>query len=532
MANKSTKGNINEVMKQMPHSLEAEQAVLGAIINDNKIAIDVVANIRKEDFYTEVNQIIFEQIKEINKENLPVDIVTLSTRLNKKGLMQKVGGMTMLTQLLDAVPSTANYEYYVNILKNNALLRRVIRSSNEIIQSAYTQEDADNVLAVAESTIYKISEERDSTELKHISEITVDVLKILNERFQATSKDDLGGLRVGFSNLDKMTNGFMAGQLIILAARPGCGKTSFSMNMVANLAKSSPEKVIAVFNLEMGRNELGQRLISNLAQVNSELLTRGEQESMESIWEAASVINDSNVYIDDSAMITAEQIMSKCRRLKAQKGRLDFILVDYLQLMTSSTPELSKQQQVADMSRLMKIMAKEHEVPVLVLSQMSRKIDDRDDKTPMLSDLRESGAIEQDADIVMFLTDGNFEIYNGNETPIRLIMAKHRNGSVGELDFKWDKGTMTFIPAYDVVHISEEQKKQLEEKKELEKAKIKAEELSAKNEGEPEYEGGASNDEYEDVPFDDIMPEPEAPPVQDSFAPSDENDILNSLKEQ
>ncbi len=469
---------VKEAMKVIPHSLEAEEAILGSILSDNEVAIDLVSDLSVDDFYSEIHKEIFEEIKQINRNNLPVDIITLSNDLTKKGKLKKIGGMTKLTQLLEAVPSTANYQYYVTILQRNSLLRKIIRSSNEIIRNAHTQEDADKVLAVAESLIYNISSAKDTSSLVKVSDIMVDVMDAITEKYNTPNKEDIGGLRVGLDNLDQATNGFMPGQLLILAARPGCGKTSFCMNMVANLVKDAPESVIAVFNLEMSSGELVNKLISNIASVNSKSLQRGEIDSkqMSDIWAANAVLNDSELYIDDSASISAEQVLSKCRRLKAQKGRLDFIIVDYLQLMSSSRPELSRQQQVSDMSRLMKIMAKELKVPVLVLSQMNRDIEKSDGENakrkPVLSDLRESGAIEQDADMVMFLTEGEFELFNAAdaEAPITLIIAKHRNGSIGELDYKWNKATTTFTPIFDAIHISKEKAEQnKEDHKELSK---------------------------------------------------------------
>ncbi len=492
---------VKEAMKVIPHSLEAEEAILGSILSDNEVAIDLVSDLSVEDFYSEIHKELFEEIKEINRNNLPVDIITLSNDLTKKGKLKKIGGMTKLTQLLEAVPSTANYQYYVTILQRNSLLRKIIRSCNEIIRNAHTQEDADKVLAVAESLIYNISSAKDTSSLVKVSDIMVDVMDAITEKYNTPNKEDIGGLRVGLDNLDQATNGFLPGQLLILAARPGCGKTSFCMNMVANLVKSTPESVIAVFNLEMSSGELVNKLISNIAAVNSKSLQRGEIDSkqMSDIWAANAVLNDSELYIDDSASISAEQVLSKCRRLKAQKGRLDFIIVDYLQLMSSSRPELSRQQQVSDMSRLMKIMAKELKVPVLVLSQMNRDIEKGDGENakrkPVLSDLRESGAIEQDADMVMFLTEGEFELFNAAdaEAPITLIIAKHRNGSIGELDYKWNKATTTFTPIFDAIHISKEKAEQnKEEHKELSKPAT------------PEYlvESPASMPDYDYAPID------------------------------
>ncbi|MGN0765327.1 MAG: replicative DNA helicase [Christensenellales bacterium] len=518
---KKTKEEIREIMKVVPHNLDAEQAVLGAILSDNEVAIEIVPNLQKEDFYLEAHQEIFEQLTELNKRNVPMDVVSLTEILTKKGKLKKVGGMSMLTQLIDAIPTTANYEYYVGIVKNNSLLRRIIRNCNSIIYHAHSEEDAENVLAVAENLIYNIAQEKDTSELEHIAGITVDVLKELSERYNSPDKEDLGTLRVGLSNLDQITGGFRPGQLIILAARPGCGKTSFCMNIVANIVKSGPEKVLAIFNLEMSKGELVQRLISNIARIDSRTLQRGEQDKnqMDAVWTSTKVLNDSEVYIDDSASITAEQIMSKCRRLKSQKGRIDLVVVDYLQLITSSHPLLSKQQQVADMSRLMKIMAKELKCPVIVLSQMSRDIEKRDDKTPMLADLRESGAIEQDADMVFFLMDGDFDLSNSDATPITLKIAKHRNGTIGDIDFKWEKAMTNFIPVFNAVH---------RPKDSVDKQGKKMEQVNAPNGEEQTYQ-------YDYVPLNEELV---APPIED-FAPVVENnddvtpnvdDIFGNLK--
>ncbi len=262
-----------------------------------------------------------------------------------------------------------------------------------------------------------------------------------------------GGLKVGFKNLDEATNGFLPGQMIVLAARPGCGKTSFVMNMVANLAsKADSEEVVAVFNLEMSAGELVMRLMANIAGVDSRDLANGleNQDSLDKVWVAQDVLQKSNIYIDDTAEITTEQIKSKCRRLKMQRGRLDLVVIDYLQLITPSEAKKSTLESVTKISRDIKIMAKELKVPIVILSQMSRSIEKREkedgsDKDPKLSDLRDSGAIEQDADIVAFLTDGDFGVDAGN-VPIRFMIAKHRSGSIGELYFEWDKSKMRFKP--------------------------------------------------------------------------------------
>lgn len=437
-----------KTIRNYPCSVEAEQAVLGAIISDNDVANRIACNIQEDDFYTSIYKKIFAQIKKLINQNKPVDLVMLASSLEREGVLQEVGGVTTLDELLDSIPSTANIDYYVNILKKNSVLRKVITNCRDIIDTAYKEDDAEKVLAVAEALIYKISENNESSELAHISNATVEVMERIEKAYSESGSQ--GGLKVGFKNLDEATNGFMPGQMIVLAARPGCGKTSFAMNMVTNIASRKDSKeVIAVFDLEMSAVELVFRMMSNVAGIDSRDIQNGleNKEGLDKVWLAQDVLKNSNVYIDDSAMITCEQIMSKCRRLKAQKGRLDFVVIDYLQLISpsSNTASRSKNEQVGEISRFIKLLAKELKVPVLILSQMSRNIDNRDDKTPKLSDLRESGSIEQDADIVAFLTDGEFAVDEG-KTAITLMIAKHRNGSIGELYFEWDKSQMRFKP--------------------------------------------------------------------------------------
>lgn len=437
-----------KTIRNYPCSVEAEQAVLGAIISDNDVANRIACNIQEDDFYTSIYKKIFAQIKKLINQNKPVDLVMLASSLEREGVLQEVGGVTTLDELLDSIPSTANIDYYVNILKKNSVLRKVITNCRDIIDTAYKEDDAEKVLAAAEALIYKISENNESSELAHISNATVEVMERIEKAYSESGSQ--GGLKVGFKNLDEATNGFMPGQMIVLAARPGCGKTSFAMNMVTNIASRKDSKeVIAVFDLEMSAVELVFRMMSNVAGIDSRDIQNGleNKEGLDKVWLAQDVLKNSNVYIDDSAMITCEQIMSKCRRLKAQKGRLDFVVIDYLQLISPSsyTAAKSKNEQVGDISRFIKLLAKELRVPVLILSQMSRNIENRDDKTPKLSDLRESGSIEQDADIVAFLTDGEFAVDDG-KTAITLMIAKHRNGSIGELYFEWDKSQMRFKP--------------------------------------------------------------------------------------
>ncbi|MDE5549673.1 MAG: replicative DNA helicase, partial [Clostridia bacterium] len=353
------------------------------IISDREVAARIVCDIDETDFYANIYKTIFRQIKLLTNQNKPIDIVMLASSLDRDGKLQEIGGVTTLGELIDSIPSTANVDYYVNILKMNSLRRKIIKECGEIITTSYQEEDAEKVLAVAESLIYNISEKKDSTSLQHISHTTVDVMERIEKAYSENGSQS--GLQVGFRNLDEATNGFLPGQMIVLAARPGCGKTSFVMNMVSNIAsKKDSQEVVAVFNLEMSAIELVLRMMSNIAGIDSRDLQKGleNKDGLDKIWIAQEVLKNSNVYIDDSAEITTAQIMSKCRRLKAQKGRLDLVVIDYLQLISPTDSRKSKLEQVSDISRFVKLLAKELKVPVIILSQMSRSIEQRDDKTP------------------------------------------------------------------------------------------------------------------------------------------------------
>ena len=299
-------------MRNVPCSLEAEQAVLGAIISDNEVAVRIVCDIDESDFYASIYRTIFRQIKLLTNQNKPIDIVMLASSLDREGKLQEIGGVTTLDELIDSIPSTANVDYYVNILKMNSLRRKIIKECGDIINTSYKEEDAEKVLAVAESLIYNISEQKDSSSLMHISNTTVEVMERIEKAYSDNGSQ--GGLKVGFRNLDDATNGFMPGQMIVLAARPGCGKTSFVMNMVANIAsKKDSQEVVAVFNLEMSAIELVLRMMSNIAGIDSRDLQKGleNKDGLDKIWVAQEVLKNSNVYIEDSSMITTEQIMYK-----------------------------------------------------------------------------------------------------------------------------------------------------------------------------------------------------------------------------
>lgn len=445
--------------KTMPHSAEAEDAVIGAFLTDNEICLNFNASLRADDFYSKANRTLFECIKELAGRNVPVDIVTVTGKLEKDGTLEEVGGVTRLEELTDTLPSAANCEYYIDIVKRDALMRKIIEASSDTIDNAFSLDDAQRALALAEAAIYEIGVENQRGELVPISEPTLNVVDRLAEVFR--TKKPASGLMTHYRNLDKITNGFLPGQMLVIAARPGCGKTSFAMSMATNIAKYDPDKVIAVFNLEMSAEELVQRMIVSLTGVPSATLVKGEetQEELQRLFEAQDRLSNSKIFIDDTASLTAEEIMSKCRRLKMKQKRLDLIIIDYLQLMGASKDRSgNRQQEVADTSRLVKMMAKELEVPIILLSQMSRDIEKRDDKTPMLSDLRESGAIEQDADMVMFLSDANEgqEIADNSRTNIEMRISKHRNGATGSIYFIFDKSKMRFSVAVNKGYVPKE----------------------------------------------------------------------------
>lgn len=423
---------------EMPHNLEAEQSVLGCLAIDRDIQLDVLSQLSEEDFYSESHGYIFHAMTEINKKNVPVDLVTLLDELEKEGNLEAAGGVAYLTDLTKIMPSTANYRYYVDIVKRDSVLRRLIRSSQAIIRNAAESTDRGESVAFAEKEIFDVSMSLDTSSLVKIDSVVPEVM----DRFNAISKDKdaFQGLKTGFRLFDAMTNGLHETDLVLLAARPAMGKTSFAMNIVENIA-TTQDKVCAVFSLEMGREQLAQRMLCSLAEVNMQKALKGqlEKDEWKRLAEAQNKLNSAKIFIDDSAMITPAEMLSKCRRLKRKYG-LDLVMVDYLQLMSSGSRNKndSRQNEISEISRNMKILAKEIRVPVLALSQLSRAVESRTGHRPQLSDLRESGAIEQDADIVMFIhrPDKYADAKEMAEGKVQanvaeILIEKHRNGPTG-----------------------------------------------------------------------------------------------------
>lgn len=508
--------------KILPNNNEAEQSLLGSILIDDTVATEVLSELKESDFYFVAHKLIYNAMCELQREGKPVDIITLSDKLiksktaDKSGRvsttdnLQKVGGMSYLTELTNIIPSSANYRYYFNIIKKNGMLRTIINASNKISENTYNSDDSDMALAYAEKTIFDISDNQENKDLVHVNDTINKVLKGYEDVL--TNPDSNKGQLSHFKNLDKYTNGYKGGQMIILAARPGCGKTSFAMNIVCNIARKEPEKVVAVFNLEMSISELTQRILLTMASVPHEsVMTGASADEFKRLWQAKKVLETSNVYIDDTANTTPEQIMSKCRRLKQMKKRLDFVVIDYLQLLKAHTSRQSIQQEVTEISRSLKIMAKELDVPVLALSQTSRDLEKREDGDPKMSDLRESGSIEQDADQVYFLIKQKVSESTTDDI-IDLHIVKHRSGACGKISFKWEGSMVKFTPI-----TSEEVRNIKQASKTVDEAIAAANALEAEKKEELKKSGdttdfSANGDDCVDrIDIDDLTPPPDSP---------------------
>ena len=457
-------GHMAKDYKIQPHNLEAEQAVLGCILIDNQAQIDVLALMHESDFYSEAHSQIFKAMNKVYQKSIPVDFVTLTDQLEKDGILEKVGGIDYIMTLTNTVPSAANFKHYCDIVKSDSIRRKLIRSGQEIIEDAFENEDKDKSLQFAEQVIFDIAEKEGRSSLEHVGRGDGAVKKVI-DKFGEIAKDPtvLKGIPTGFTDFDKITNGLQNSDLILLAARPGVGKTSFSMNILVHAATELNKKC-AIFSLEMSKEQLMQRAVCSLAKVDMGKALKGEMDAEEwkRIWAASKKLEQSGLYVDDSSMTTPADLLSKCRRLKMQEG-LDLVMVDYIQLMTSARKADNRQLEISDISRTLKIAAKELNVPIIVLSQLSRAVESRQDHRPLLSDLRDSGAIEQDADIVLFIY--NPEKYNDvpqEDEPgtVELIVAKHRNGGTGTVKLRWIGQYTTFVNIKDKVFVPKQTKVQ------------------------------------------------------------------------
>ncbi len=419
----------------LPNDYEAEMSVLGVAFL-NKEAIEKISEeVSADMFYNEKNKILFNAIMNLYKENIPVDMTTIKAELDKKKSLNEVGGISYITEVIDSVVTSANLEYYIKILKENAIRRSLINTATDIITNAYNDENTTSMLDEAERNILNVVRARSSSEFVPIHE----VLRRAQERLEelAKNKSDITGIRTGFYDLDRVTAGLHGGELIILAARPGMGKTAFALNIATNAAFST-KKAVAIFNLEMSAEMLVNRMIASVGGIDSYKLNTGKLENND--WkrynEAMSKLASTNIYIEDNAAITAPEIKAKCRRLASTPEGLGLVVIDYLQLVTTGSNRIeSRQVEVSEISRSLKTMALELDVPVIALAQLSRSVDKRENKEPALVDLRESGSLEQDADLVLFLNRKDYYEAKSDKretvVPIDVIIAKHRKGSTG-----------------------------------------------------------------------------------------------------
>lgn len=428
-----------------PQNLEAEQAVLGAILLDTESLVTAMERITSDDFYRGAHQIIYETMIELAEAQEPVDLITLTARLQNKGELENIGGVSYLSQLANAVPTAANVDYYAAIIEEKSMLRRLIRTATNIVSDGYTA--SDNVgllLSDAEKQILEISNRRTGSGFHSIRDVLMEVFDRVEHLYNF--KGGMTGVKSGFVDLDKMTSGFQRSDLIILAARPSVGKTAFALNVAQNVGVREKETV-AIFSLEMGAAQLVQRMICAEANVDASRMRSGqlEPDDWEKLTMAIGALSEANVYIDDSPSVTVADIRAKCRRLKKEKG-LGMILIDYLQLIHGRGKGDNRQQEVSEISRTLKQIARELNVPVIALSQLSRGVEQRQDKRPMMSDLRESGSIEQDADIVAFLyRDDYYDKESEKKNIIEIIIAKQRNGPVGTVELAFLKQYNKFV---------------------------------------------------------------------------------------
>ncbi|MFD2330716.1 replicative DNA helicase [Cohnella sp. GCM10020058] len=429
-----------------PQNLEAEQAVLGAILLESEALITAMERLNTEDFYSVAHQRIFEAMVDLNENNQPMDLITITATLRDRGQLEEVGSVSYLAKLASAVPTAANVDYYAQIVEEKAMLRRLIRTATQIVSSGYASEDdVGALLNDAEARIMELSNRRAAHGFISIRDVLMDVFERVE--FLFNHKGGTTGIPSGFIDLDKMTSGFQRNDLIIVAARPSVGKTAFALNIAQNVAVRAQETV-AIFSLEMSAAQLVQRMICAESNVDAGRMRTGflEGDDWEKLSMAIGSLSEAQVYIDDTPGITVAELRAKCRRLKKEKG-LGMILIDYLQLIQGrGKAGENRQQEVSEISRTLKQIARELEVPVIALSQLSRGVEQRQDKRPMMSDLRESGSIEQDADIVAFLyRDDYYNHDTEKKNIIEIIIAKQRNGPVGTVELVFLKNFNKFV---------------------------------------------------------------------------------------
>ncbi len=421
----------------LPHSMEAEQSVIGSMIMDREAIVVASELVTGEDFYSRQYGILFETMVELNDEGKPVDLVTLQDRLKEKDVPPEVSSLEFVRDLITAVPTSANIKYYAGIVAEKATLRKLIRLNEEIANTCYAgKESLEVILEDTEKKIFEVVQKRNTGDFVPIRQVVMNAM----ERIERASKNKgaVTGIATGFADLDYRTAGMQPADLVLIAARPSMGKTAFVLNIAEHVAFKL-NKTIAIFSLEMSKEQLVNRLFSLESKVDSQHIRTGQlsDQEWEKLIESAGVIGKSNLIIDDTPGISIAELRSKCRKYKLEHD-LSMIVIDYLQLMSGSGRTDSRQQEISDISRSLKAIARELSVPVLALSQLSRAVEQRPDHRPMLSDLRESGAIEQDADVVMFIYRDEYYNHDTERPGIaEIIIAKQRNGPIGTVELAW-----------------------------------------------------------------------------------------------
>ena len=435
-----------ELGKVPPHDEDAEQAVLGSMLTDNDAVMAAVEVLKEDAFYREDNKIIYQAILNLYSKSEPIDIITLKDELESMGKFEQVGGFEYLASLPDKVPTTANVQKYIKIVEEKSVLRNLIKTANEIIELGYNPtEDVEDIMDGAEKKIFDIMQSKNTKSYTPIKDVLVESFTNLEKLYN--QKQHVTGVPTQFYDLDDKTAGLHGSELILVAARPAMGKTAFALNIATNAALRANVPV-AIFSLEMSKDQLVNRMLCSEAMVDSNKVRTGklDEEDWTKLAEAIGPLSEAGVYIDDTPGISVMEIRTKCRKLKMEKN-IGLVVIDYLQLISGSNKRNgSREQEISEISRSLKVLAKELNVPVIALSQLSRAVEQRDDHRPMLSDLRESGAIEQDADIVMFLYRDDYYNKESAEKDIaEVIIANQRGGSTGTVKLYWMGNYTKFV---------------------------------------------------------------------------------------
>jgi len=426
-----------------PHDIEAEQAILGCMLTDKDAVISAIEVLREDAFYREDNKAIYSAILNLYSKSEPIDIITVKAELVEAGKLERVGGLEYLAGLPERVPTTANVDKYIKIAEEKAMLRNLIHTANELISLGYSEnEEVDNIMDMAEKRVFELASKKNTKGYMPIKDVLVETFAQLEKLYN--KKGYISGIPTGYKNLDYKTAGLQNSDLIILAARPAMGKSALAINIATNVAINSNIPV-AIFNLEMSKEQIGNRILCSEAMVDSNKIRTGQIEDDDWLKLASTLgrLSDAPMYIDDTPGISVMEIRAKCRKLKLEKN-IGLVIIDYLQLVQGSGKRNSnREQEISEISRSLKILAKELNIPVIALSQLSRAAEQRkEDHRPMLSDLRESGAIEQDADLVIFLyRDDYYNEESEKKNIAEIILAKHRGGSTGTVEVAW-------IPSY------------------------------------------------------------------------------------